>query len=98
MARKLSDREWEAWQDFLMHPLAQELFQALGAHSERLKRAWLQQLWIQDQPDPSATDLLKTRQTALAYQHLSRLGQAKSEARNVIEELLHDQHERDKPD
>lgn len=99
MARKLSEREWEAWQEFLTQPLAKELFRALAGHSDRLKAAWLHQLWTQDNPDPSGLDLLKTRQTALAYHRLSLLGSGNSEAKHVIEELLHDdEHERDKPD
>ena len=99
MANKLSDREWEAWADFLTLPLAQALFQALAHKAESDRCRWAERLWAGQCPDPADPSLQAIRQTSLVYRRLSELGQVTPQTRAMLEELLHDpQSQRDKPD
>lgn len=98
MAHKLSDREWEAWVEFLQLPLAQEFFKALDRKGVRLRKAWEQALWAARQPDPSLPNLQETRSVSMAYQNLAQLGQSSKQVRHLLEELLHDESKRDQPD
>ena len=99
MARKLSDREWEVWAEFLSSPRFQELAKGLARQASHQRDLWASRLWAMQAPDPSDPSLLEVRVSSQTFHNLSQLGQVNSQTRQQIEELLHDiEPERDKPD
>lgn len=90
MARKLSDREWEVWAEFLSSPRFKDLARGLSRQAHRQRQVWAERLWSQQSPNPADPALLEVRAVSLAYSQLACLSDITPETRRKIEELLHD--------